>query len=134
MFCRNCGTQNADGAPTCTACGAELSNPYQAAAAGGQPQVPMAGAGKPENYLVYAILVTLCCCLPCGIVGIVYAAQVDSKWNSGDQFGAISAAKNAKTWTLVGFGVGLLLNIVVGVIQVVAIVGAANAGPGGGGF
>src|SRR5438093_12052328 len=29
------------------------------------------------NYLIQAILVTLCCCLPFGIPAIVYAAQVN---------------------------------------------------------
>jgi len=55
-------------------------------------------------------MVTLCCCLPLGIVGIVYAAQVDSKWNSGDFAGANVAAANAKKWTLIGFGLGVVLN------------------------
>ena len=31
---------------------------------------------------------TLLCCLPAGIVSIVFAAQVDGKWNSGDYAGA----------------------------------------------
>ncbi|MDQ3389279.1 MAG: CD225/dispanin family protein, partial [Gemmatimonadota bacterium] len=28
------------------------------------------------NYLIPSILATLCCCLPAGIVSIIYAAQV----------------------------------------------------------
>ena len=40
------------------------------------PQVP--------NNLVWAILSTLFCCLPAGIVSIVYAAQVNGKLAAGD--------------------------------------------------
>jgi hypothetical protein len=61
----------------------------------------------PPNYLVWAILSTVLCCLPFGIVSIVYAAQVNSKWQMGDVTGANIASKNAKTWAWVSFGVGL---------------------------
>jgi len=130
MYCRECGVQNADGAPTCTACGAPLmKNPYQPT--GAQQPFGQAGGGmmgeKPKNYLVESILVTLCCCLPLGIAGIVFAAQVDSKWNAGDQHGAIAAADNAKKFTLIGFGLGLVMNVLVIGLQVIAAVGAASA-------
>ena len=73
---------------------------------------------KPDNYLVQSILATVFCCLPFGIVGIVYASQVDSKWAGGDFAGATEASDNAKKWTnisvilgLVGLGLYLLLVI-----------------------
>lgn len=62
---------------------------------------------KPNNWLVWAILTTLCCCLPFGIVGIVYATQVDSHYRAGRYMEAVSAAKNAKTWTLIGIACGV---------------------------
>ena len=34
---------------------------------------------KPESYLVWAILSTVCCCLPFGVVSIVYASKVDGR-------------------------------------------------------
>jgi len=80
---------------------------------------------KPKNYLVESILVTFCCCLPLGIAGIVFAAQVDSKWNAGDQAGAIESANNAKKFTLIGFGIGLILNLLIFGLQIVAVIGAA---------
>lgn len=91
-------------------------------------QQPM--SGKPENYLVQSILVTFCCCLPLGIAGIVFAAQVDSKWNAGDTAGAISSAANAKKFTLIGFGLGLVINLLVFGLQILAAIGAANQGGG----
>ena len=54
------------------------------------PQIP--------NYLVQAILCTICCCVPLGIPAIVYAAQVNTKLALGDVAGAEQASKNAKMW------------------------------------
>lgn len=69
----------------------------------GTPQVP------PPNYLVVAILTTLFCCLPFGVISIVFAAQVNSKWLMGDHRGAMQASKNAKLWAWVSFGTAIIL-------------------------
>lgn len=66
-----------------------------------------AAAGHVPNYLVPAILSTLCCCLPFGIVAIVYAAQVNSRLAAGDHAGALAASKNAKLWCWISFLLGL---------------------------
>ena len=66
---------------------------------------------KPDNCLVWAILSTLCCCLPFGIVAIVYAAQVDGKYAAGDYQGAVDSASKAKTWCWVSFGIGILVTV-----------------------
>mgnify|MGYP001550158568 CR=1 FL=1 len=117
MFCRNCGAENKDGSATCTSCGEPLVNPYAASEAPSSSGMP---GVKPENYLTQAILVTLCCCLPLGIVSIDYASQVDSKWNGGDYQGAMTASQNAKTWSTIAFVLGLLANIVVGALRFAA--------------
>jgi hypothetical protein len=67
----------------------------------------MAGGPIP-NYLVQSILVTLCCCLPLGIVAIVFAAQVNSKLAVGDVSGAREASRKAKMFFLIALGVGLV--------------------------
>ena len=61
-----------------------------------------------ENWLVEAILVTILCCLPFGIVGIVYAAQVNTKTPAGDMEGAEKARNEAAKWTKIGFWVGIV--------------------------
>lgn len=66
----------------------------------------------PPNYLVFAILTTIFCCQILGIVSIVFAAQVNSKWNSGDTQGAIDASRNAKMWAWIAFGSGLVLGLI----------------------
>ena len=55
---------------------------------------------KPDNYLVWAILTTLLCCMPFGIVAIVKATQVDTYWAQGNQAEAIEAANAAKKWSI----------------------------------
>ena len=70
-----------------------------------QPQVPPQQA-PPKNWLVESILVTIFCCLPFGIAGIVFASQVNSKAAAGDYTGAMEASRNAAKWTKIGFWKG----------------------------
>ena len=63
---------------------------------------------RPNNQLALAIITTILCCLPAGIVSIVYATQVNSKYNIGDYEGAERASKNAKTWWIVALIVGFV--------------------------
>lgn len=99
-------------------------NPYQ------DPNGPMPSPGgptgeKPKNYLIESILITLCCCPVLGIVSIVFAAQVDSKWNQGDQAGAVESAGKAKQFAIYGLVAGIVINLLLGGVQVLAIMGAA---------
>jgi hypothetical protein len=61
---------------------------------------PPASTEYIPNRLVWAILTTLFCCLPLGIVSIVYAAQVDGKRAAGDIAGAREASRKAGWWAL----------------------------------
>lgn len=63
----------------------------------------------PPNYLALAIISTLFCCQIFGIISIIYAAQVNTKYISGDYDGAEIASKNAKTWGIVSVGIGVLI-------------------------
>lgn len=78
----------------------------------------------PPNYLVWAILTTILCCLPFGIVSIIYASQVNSKWIAGDYEGAKLSSKNAKVWAWVSFFVALAGLIIYFILLAVGI-GAA---------
>ena len=66
----------------------------------------------PPNYLVFAILTTVFCCPPFGIVSIVYAANVNSKWSIGDYEGAKKASKNAQIWAWVALISGIVIGLV----------------------
>ena len=64
---------------------------------------------RPNNYLILAIVTTFLCCNITGVVSIVYAAQVNAKWEGGNYEGAISDSKNAKLWGLIGLIGGFVL-------------------------
>ena len=48
----------------------------------------MENQNKPDNNLLWAILSTVFCCLPLGIVSIIYAIKVDDLYKHGDYQGA----------------------------------------------
>ena len=61
-----------------------------------------------QNYLIPAILATIFCCLPLGVVSIIFATQVNSKVASGDIAGAMEASKKAKMFMFLSIGLGVL--------------------------
>lgn len=63
---------------------------------------------KPSNWLWQSIVATVLCCLPFGIVGIVYATRVDSLYYNKQYDEAEAFARKAKTWTLISAAAGLL--------------------------
>jgi len=105
MYCARCGTQNHDNAWRCVSCGSVLERP-------GEVQAYQQPVVQVPNYLVWAILATVFCCQPFGVVAIVYAAKVNSTLMSGDVAGAQAASLTAKTWCWVSFWVGLAVQVV----------------------
>lgn len=88
-----------------------------------QEWTPPPSSGAPAsvpNYLVPAII-SLFCCLPLGIVGVIFAAQVNGKVAAGDTTGALEAAKKAKMFSFIAIGLGLLG--IVGYVLFVVIMG-----------
>lgn len=81
-------------------------------------QAPPPPANIP-NYLVQAILVAIFCCLPFGIVAIVFAAQVNSALAAGNYEAAMESSRKARTWTIVSLVVGLI-GVVIWVILMLA--------------
>jgi len=73
----------------------------------------------PNNYLVWAILSTVLCCLPLGIVSIIKATNVNTLWAQGNYEAAHKSAADAKKFALISaiiMGVMWLLSIVILVI------------------
>ena len=77
-----------------------------------------------QNYLIPAILVTIFCCLPLGVVSIIFATQVNSKVASGDIAGAMEASKKAKMFLFITVGVALVCWII-GIVLWVFVFGMA---------
>ncbi len=78
---------------------------------GQQPGWP--GQRAPDNYLVWAILTTVFCCLPLGIVSIVYSTKVSGLWSQGRYAEAQAAADNAKKWAIISAIVGAVVGVIV---------------------
>ncbi len=97
--------------------GYQQPNQYQA------PPFP-----KPSNNLVWGILTTILCCLPLGIVSIVFASRVDGLWFSGRYQEAKDSSRKAATWAIVAAASSLLGVI----IYIVVVIIAAAAGIGSG--
>jgi len=127
LNCPNCGTSNLDTASICVNCGKSLSGgpahsytPPSAPPSSHTPPRPPGGgsygappAGEPiPNYLVQSIIVTLCCCLPLGVVAIIFAAQVNSKLAAGDLAGARDASAKAKMFCWIAFGIGIVACVI----------------------
>ena len=144
-FCTNCGQPIEGDGRFCTSCGAPMpqaetttpphepqmaygqQNSYetpqqpQYEAPRSQPSRPQPTGPKPKNYLVLAILSTILCCLPFGIVSIVYAAKVDNYWNAGNYLQAEAASRKAKGWMLAAVITCLLITILYIVLIAVGV-------------
>jgi len=83
------------------------------------PSSPYGGQGgpgtPPPNYLVWAILTTILCCLPLGVVSIVFSTQVNSKWALGDVAGAQDSSAKAKkfaVWSAIAWAIVVVLYLI----------------------
>ena len=83
---------------------------------------------RPSSYLALAIISTILCCLPTGIVSIIYATKVNSAYEDGKYDEANRASKNAKLWGFVSVGIALLGWVIYIAIFGVAIFGAIASG------
>lgn len=95
----------------------------------GQPYSQPAGAVPPPNYLVWAILSTVLCCLPLGIASIVFSTQVNSKWAMGDVAGALDSSAKAKKfaiWSAIAAAIGWVLYVVFFIIVMMMAPGTSR--------
>lgn len=137
MNCPNCGTSNLDNATICINCGRSLgptpvtppvTQSYTPPPPSSSYSAPPVGGPSIPNYLIQSILVTFCCCLPFGIVAIIFAAQVNSKLAAGDRAGALDSSRKAKMWTWIALGCGLLAWVLLLTVWGAAIAQAIREG------
>ena len=98
------GQQNQNYTQQASNYGQQNQGYYQQNNFNGMPQ-------KPVNwvpYLILSIISTLCCCLPFGVVGIVFSAKINSAMLAGNLEEAQNNAKMARIWIIVSFAIGLL--------------------------
>ncbi len=89
-------------------------------------QQPMNGGYPPKTWMVESILVLIFCCLPFGIVGVVYASKVDGLYHSGRYAEAEQASRDAGKWTKIGFFIGLGVLILYIILIAAGAIGTAS--------
>ncbi|XP_072018027.1 proline rich transmembrane protein 1B-like [Amphiura filiformis] len=96
------------------------SHHHEGSKQGVPSQVNMArnSQAPPKDYLVIAILVTIFCCLPLGIVGIVKTSSSRTMYAMGNYEEAERSSSSARTW----IKAGLICGIIVWVVQIIFIV------------
>lgn len=87
------------------------------------PPTPLNAPATVPNNMVLAIIASalslILCCLPHGLVSLIFALQVDKKAQAGDIQGATNAAKQAKMWawiSLIVSAVWIVIALVFGVL------------------
>lgn len=83
------------------------------------PEPPQNIRIMPKTWLVESILVTVLCCLPFGIVGIINATKVENLYLSGQYDMAEYYSNQAKKWTLWG----LIASLIIGALYIILVVG-----------
>jgi predicted nucleic acid-binding Zn ribbon protein len=117
MYCPYCGTENEDIAATCSNCNENIQN----------IEVKTTEAISIPNYLVQSILITIFCCLPFGIVSIIFAAQVNGEIKAGNIEKAQECSRKAKLWSWWGFGIGIVSTVLWIIIQIILLTFGAYA-------
>ena len=82
----------------------------------------------PKNWLIESILVTIMCCLPLGIVGIIYATKVDTLWSTGQRDAAYQASREAGKWVKLGAIIGLVVIVLYIMLLVFGVFAGLGAG------
>ena len=72
----------------------------------------------PPTNLVWAIITTVLCCLPAGIVAIIYAMKVTNKYREGDIEGAKRASEVGAWWCIASIILGILSMPLISLLQV----------------
>ena len=117
MYCEYCGNQIAPNSGFCPCCGAKLNGNPQGAGAqmnynGTRPQL--------NTWLIPAILVTVLCCMPFGLVSVIFATKANNALNTGNYQQAQIDSERAKIW----FFVALVLGFISTVLYVLATIAA----------
>ena len=121
--CPNCGSADITGA-FCDHCGTRVHNlPVEAidVSESVKPQAPTPPPVAPvqqnvpqdnfidvPTHLAQSIVLTVLCCMPAGIVAIVYSAGASNAKGRGQYELASKKADVARTWLIVGWIVGIL--------------------------
>lgn len=80
----------------------------------------------PEPYLVWSVLNLVLCCLPFGIVALVYSIQCQSAITNGQLAQASDLSEKAKGWNIAATAIGVVAIVLGIVIFAIAAHAASN--------
>ncbi len=72
------------------------------------PGLPQPVEPCPPTNMVWAILATIFCCIPLGIVAIVYSNKVSKCYLAGDIEGAKRASETGAWWCIAAITIGIM--------------------------
>ena len=71
-------------------------------------QGPSSNLPQPSTHMALAIITTLMCCLPTGIVAIMKSSKVESLYYAGRYDEAVDASKSSMNWSIAGIVISLI--------------------------
>ncbi len=121
--CPACKTILTDNSRYCSACGfclEPLENGAGPSCVPSGPNYVAIGYHDIPDYLVWSILELCLCCLPLGIVGLIYSIDANNRKERGDYVRAMEKAKAAKKyliWGIALWGIAIICYIAFYVIM-----------------
>lgn len=73
-----------------------------------QPEPQDSPEPMPPAYLVWAVITTVICCMPAGIVAIIFSSRVSSCYYAGDMEGAKKNSERAQWWIIISIVLGVV--------------------------
>lgn len=81
---------------------------------------------RPDSHLALAIITTVMCCLPLGIVAIIKSTKVDQYYNNGDYSEARQASEDVKKFSYIGMGISAVFMVIYFILIIVGAVAGAG--------
>lgn len=120
MTCARCGhASGAPGGAACPACGHREPAPAWPTAQA-WPQRPVQRPELPgaSTVVIVSILCATSCCMPAGVVGVLWTEKAKKLWAEGKDAEAETTLSHARMVSYGGAGVGLVFGIAVVILQV----------------
>ncbi|XP_072331761.1 proline-rich transmembrane protein 1-like isoform X1 [Scyliorhinus torazame] len=85
-----------------------------------EPQRP------PHDYLPIAVLTTVCCFWPTGIIAIIKALETRAAVTRGDQLSAEIASRQARNYSFISLAVGIAAMVLCAILVIVVVIEAKH--------
>ncbi len=96
-----------------------------------EPKVNYINISNPRALIIESILVTLFCCLPGGIVSLIYALRIEDLWQAKRYQEALQAAKSSKMWLIISLCAIIIYPIIYFVLLAIGVTSATWVANGG---